>query len=367
MMHKHRAISSESKVLDLGSGIGKPPLHFAVNPGVQVSIGLELLVVRFRLSMFNLQEANAGSEEKRIRNCMFVHGDGMRLRTLEPFGLLYMFDIGMPPALMIHLAGVLGNSPSVKHVLSYHNPDTMIGVYSYPMVYVEGSQTSCSMHGSGEGKTAYLYRVVQPAAAMTEEVTEEGEEEGRCDPIFSEALGAIMDGQVPELIERAMKEFHVEPRTARARAGAAEGFYTDQVQLGGKKGGEDVLSRDYQQNEDTDEDGDEGPLPPPPKRPRGPTKAELEERNAELGERNAELEEEKQEQAQQFGELKALYTQLLQVLASKAQTQTAIARLFTSPLPSPPVRIQPVLRSLRRLCYAAVSRSFRRRIRSSPR
>lgn len=42
-----------SSFIDVGSGLGKPNFHVAQDPGVEISYGLELEVVRWELSISN--------------------------------------------------------------------------------------------------------------------------------------------------------------------------------------------------------------------------------------------------------------------------------------------------------------------------
>jgi len=47
-------MTHESRVIDVGAGLGKPNLHFAQDPGCRLSLGVELEDIRWRLSMFIL-------------------------------------------------------------------------------------------------------------------------------------------------------------------------------------------------------------------------------------------------------------------------------------------------------------------------
>ena len=50
-MKTHTGLDSSSFFLDVGSGIGKPNFHVAIDPGVQVSFGLEIDDDRWLLSL----------------------------------------------------------------------------------------------------------------------------------------------------------------------------------------------------------------------------------------------------------------------------------------------------------------------------
>jgi hypothetical protein len=47
-------MNTESRFIDVGSGLGKPNFHVAQDPGVRISIGIELEEIRWQLAMQNL-------------------------------------------------------------------------------------------------------------------------------------------------------------------------------------------------------------------------------------------------------------------------------------------------------------------------
>jgi hypothetical protein len=47
-------LSSDSRFIDVGSGLGKPNFHVAQYPGVRLSIGIELESIRWKLAMHNM-------------------------------------------------------------------------------------------------------------------------------------------------------------------------------------------------------------------------------------------------------------------------------------------------------------------------
>jgi hypothetical protein len=199
MLVEKAGLSSDDLILDLGSGMGKPSQHFAVSPACW-SVGIEYMVDRYYLSLANLM-ATFNSESGEFpsrRNCVFVHNDGIELSSFDPFSIVYMFDVGMPPLFLEHVAACLKNS-SVKWVLCYHSLATMLG-YGYELEAVPGSNVTCSMHGSFEGKTARLFRCTHPppAAPGTQVTAFIGGQEVRCDPVFQEAIGVLNAGTAKE-------------------------------------------------------------------------------------------------------------------------------------------------------------------------
>ena len=51
----HMSFGTDSKFLDIGSGLGKPNLHVLLDPGVEYSFGVEDMRLRWALSMLNLK------------------------------------------------------------------------------------------------------------------------------------------------------------------------------------------------------------------------------------------------------------------------------------------------------------------------
>jgi Histone methylation protein DOT1 len=105
LMQQYTCFDQTSRFIDVGSGIGKPSLHVAQDPGVALSCGIEMELDRWRLSLKSLQamlqeahkDANDASipEGDKIRHhCMFLHGNIMEAKTFDPFTHVYMFSIG---------------------------------------------------------------------------------------------------------------------------------------------------------------------------------------------------------------------------------------------------------------------------------
>lgn len=108
LMQKHTQLDTTSRFIDVGSGIGKPNLHVAQDPGVAFSCGIEMELDRWRLGLkclqFVLHEAlkensssgeSSISDDQKIRHkCMFIHGNIMEAYTFDPFTHVYMFSIG---------------------------------------------------------------------------------------------------------------------------------------------------------------------------------------------------------------------------------------------------------------------------------
>jgi hypothetical protein len=103
LMMTHTNLNSQSRFIDVGSGIGKPNLHVAQYPGVEFSCGVEMEQVRWSLGMTCLQAilnaaatqpANLPDEEAIQCRCIFLHRNIKEARTFDPFTHVYMFSIG---------------------------------------------------------------------------------------------------------------------------------------------------------------------------------------------------------------------------------------------------------------------------------
>ncbi|CAM9568517.1 unnamed protein product, partial [Choristocarpus tenellus] len=55
IMKEHCGFNEKCSFIDVGSGLGKPNLHVAQDPGCEISYGLELEEIRWRLSIVNLR------------------------------------------------------------------------------------------------------------------------------------------------------------------------------------------------------------------------------------------------------------------------------------------------------------------------
>jgi hypothetical protein len=91
LMKLHTGLSSNSRFIDVGSGIGKPSLHVAQDPGVGFSYGIEMERSRWLLGMTSL---HAVLQEGIQLKCMFDLGNIKQAKTLDPFTHVYMFSIG---------------------------------------------------------------------------------------------------------------------------------------------------------------------------------------------------------------------------------------------------------------------------------
>jgi hypothetical protein len=111
IMKEVTGLDSSSRFIDVGSGIGKPSIHVAQDPGVDFSYGIEYYSDRWLLSMTCLrgilelaanQTGQAVSGDESIgHRCFFGCDDICNAKSFDPFTHVYMFSIGYVPSFLI--------------------------------------------------------------------------------------------------------------------------------------------------------------------------------------------------------------------------------------------------------------------------
>ena len=93
---EYTAFSSESRFIDIGSGLGKPNIHVSQDPGVQFSLGIEIEEVRTNLGLINLHHVLREKENNANigHTCLLQHGNISDAESLDPFTHVYAFDVG---------------------------------------------------------------------------------------------------------------------------------------------------------------------------------------------------------------------------------------------------------------------------------
>jgi hypothetical protein len=153
---EHTGFDASSAFVDIGSGLGKPNLHVALNPGVRLSFGIELEELRWQLSMHNLRFVLDEVPEMRKSVVYFANKDATDMNHFEPFTHVYMFDVGFPPSVLVSLANAFNLSKTVQALVSFTRPDKVISVYGFDVDLI--TQIATRMSGSTEMHTAYIYR-----------------------------------------------------------------------------------------------------------------------------------------------------------------------------------------------------------------
>jgi hypothetical protein len=149
-------LSKASRFLDVGSGLGKPNIHVAIDPGVEVSYGVELEELRWHLSLHNLKSVmKLDINKNKPHRTIFTAGDITAAKSFDPFSHVYSFDVGFPPDVMDHMARMFNRS-SAQWLASFHAPRKVIDMYRFNVEHI--GRVATSMAGSNEGHTCYFYR-----------------------------------------------------------------------------------------------------------------------------------------------------------------------------------------------------------------
>lgn len=155
-LKKNCELTSASRFLDVGSGLGKPNFHVAVDPGVEVSYGIELEELRWHLSLHNLRSVlSLDSQRDKKLSTVFIAGDITDAQTLDPFSHIYSFDVGFPPDVMDKMA-IMFNRSQAKYFASFHSPRKVVDTYGFDVENI--GRVATSMAGSSEGHQCYFYR-----------------------------------------------------------------------------------------------------------------------------------------------------------------------------------------------------------------
>lgn len=157
--------TSDSAFLDIGSGLGKPSLHAAVDPGCRLSFGLEVEELRWQLSMHNLRSVIKEVNSFPSKVVHFAHQDVTVIKSLAPFSHIYMFDVGFPPYVLNKIANAFNSSSSVKALVSFQKPQHMIDRYGFKVECI--GKVATRMHGSSESHSAYVYRPLSAPSIWT--------------------------------------------------------------------------------------------------------------------------------------------------------------------------------------------------------
>lgn len=158
-MVEKTGLCTSSSFLDIGAGLGKPNMHVAVEPGVDVSVGMELMEVRWQLSLYNLNATlNADTFlKKRKPNVAFTKRDICSVKCLDPFTHIYMYDIAFTPQVLESISKAFNSSTTPMYLVSYHKPRTIIWEYGF-LVNLVSYVPNTSMMGSGQKRTAWIYK-----------------------------------------------------------------------------------------------------------------------------------------------------------------------------------------------------------------
>jgi hypothetical protein len=153
---------ASSVFIDIGAGLGKPSAHVAVNPGVRLSLGVELIGGRWWQSMCMMKALLDNDNLKPFAEKMFfAHADMCDMDSFEPVTHLYSFNRGFPPEAMRTMAKLFHKSSSTKYFICYDNERRLEG-FGFGVELLE--KVSVKMAGSGEGHTCFIYKKIEGSA-----------------------------------------------------------------------------------------------------------------------------------------------------------------------------------------------------------
>ena len=160
-MKIHAEFGKKSTFIDVGSGLGKPCLHVAQDPGVNFSFGIELSEVRWRLctDAFNkvIQAAEKQASDNRINHkCFFAFGDIKEALSFDPFTHVYMYNHGFHPIELREIANKFNNSVHSQFLICYLNSNK-VRDYGFD-VGCSICSIKTSMAGSSRCHTAHIYK-----------------------------------------------------------------------------------------------------------------------------------------------------------------------------------------------------------------
>ncbi|TDH65690.1 hypothetical protein CCR75_006894 [Bremia lactucae] len=194
-------LTKNSRFIDVGSGLGKPNFHVAMDPGVQVSYGIELEELRWHLSLHNLRSILLlDSQRVKPLATVFTAGDITHAQTFEPFSHVYSFDVGFPPDVMDKMADMFNRS-SAKYYTSFHAPRKIVEMYGFSVENI--GRVATSMAGSSEGHQCYFYRRLTSTILKKELISEKLKVEElpvdntslAVDPLFTMGLELLKGGR----------------------------------------------------------------------------------------------------------------------------------------------------------------------------
>ncbi len=221
LLKAHCNLNCNSRFVDVGSGLGKPSFHVAQDPGCQMSFGVELEELRWRLSIHNhrsMLRATTQIDCSPPVNVFFLHADMQQAQTFDPFTHVYSCDVGFPPSTFHRLAKVFNRSQT-QYLISYQSPKRIIDLYKFnvELVFKEGS---LKMTGSSEGKTVFAYR---RKGLMGGEVPPQPSD-AKVDPLFREGVQLTRNAQnggiedLEQYLEARFGEFVEGGRKLRTRS-----------------------------------------------------------------------------------------------------------------------------------------------------
>jgi hypothetical protein len=152
-------LGPESVFMDVGAGLGKPNMHVAVDPGVRLSLGVEVVGGRWWQSIHLLSGMLRGEGgvqvQEAAQRCFLAHADVCDLPSLDPVTHVYSFNKGFPPAAMRGLAKAFNRSHSARFLVCF---DKLAKLQQHGFDLELLAHVNTKMEGSGEQNRCFVYR-----------------------------------------------------------------------------------------------------------------------------------------------------------------------------------------------------------------
>jgi len=159
-------------------------------------------------------------------NTILTCGNIFSAQSFDPFTHVYQFDVGFPDNLCRHLSKIFNVSKTANYLISYHLSPRLIEKYGFDVEYI--CQITTSMHGSGEGHTAYFYKRTgvddkgnRTTKPTKRNILEEATNKVPCDPLFAPswdlARGPETIEKLSEWVDEQLEEFETAERPKRGK------------------------------------------------------------------------------------------------------------------------------------------------------
>mmetsp|Transcript_17300 Transcript_17300/g.31766 ORF Transcript_17300/g.31766 Transcript_17300/m.31766 type:complete len:516 (-) Transcript_17300:178-1725(-) len=145
-----------SVFIDIGAGLGKPNFHVTINPGVKLSLGVEVIGGRWWQSICLLDHCLSHKTlQSYAQRVFFAHADVQDMPTFDPITHVYSFNRGFPPEAMRAVASAFHASTTAEFFICFDKPNVLEG-HGFDIELVDFVPTK--MAGSGEQHRCYIYR-----------------------------------------------------------------------------------------------------------------------------------------------------------------------------------------------------------------
>ena len=91
---KNTQLSNARCILDIGSGLGQPTMHCYIHPGVALSYGIEVSILRQVWAIENLEKVLEADWTNKTNKIFLAHGNISDAESLVPFAHIYSYNIG---------------------------------------------------------------------------------------------------------------------------------------------------------------------------------------------------------------------------------------------------------------------------------